>query len=97
MHFDNGKIVIAFHESAPKFYQYKSERYDYSTNTTVYFGAYTQLFTDENILPNKKYIYTVTPVYNGRAGKTIILPTVSTANGESPPNEEILNKDWWKY
>ncbi|MBO7297635.1 MAG: transglycosylase domain-containing protein [Clostridia bacterium] len=95
--FDNGKIVIEFHESSPEFYQYKIERYDYSTNTTVYFGAYTQLFTDENILPNKKYIYTVKPVYNGRAGKAIILPTVSTANGESPPNEEILDKDWWKY
>ena len=94
---DNEKIVIVFHESSPKFYQYKIQRYDYSTNTTVYFGAYTQLFIDENILPNKKYIYTVTPVYNGRAGKAIILPTVSTANGEPPPSEEILDKDWWKY
>lgn len=97
VHFENGKISIRFHEKSPKFYQYKIERYDNSKQTTVYFGKYTQTFIDENIQANKKYIYTITPVYNGREGKPVILPTVSTAKGESPPNEEILNKDWWKY
>ena len=95
----DGKIVISFDEKCPTFYEYKIERYDYATHNTVYCGEYLPVFIDENVSQNKRYVYTVTPIYKGRQGKAIQLPTVSTSKGERPPasEREILNKDWWDY
>ena len=96
---ENGKVIIQFDSHFPRYYTYKIERYDYATHTTVYEGEYLPTFTDENISDGKKYIYTVTPIYKDNVGKTISLPSVSTAQGTHPPPEEtpILGKEWWEY
>ena len=90
--------MITFHENCPKFYQYKIDKYDYVTHTTIYFGDALSEFIDENIEPNKRYLYTVTPVYDKTHGRSIELPAVNT-NENEPEIErgEILDKKWWEY
>ena len=95
--FENNKIVINFCENSPKFYQYKIERYDYQNRTTLYFGNFLPTFIDDTVDMNKRYIYTITPFYNNTAGTPITLPSVCTIQGAGLPNDEILDKDWWKY
>ena len=98
LQYTNGKVVISFHENCPKFYQYKIDKYDYVTHTTIYFGDALSEFIDENIEPNKRYLYTVTPVYDKTHGRVIELPAVNT-NENEPEIErgEILDKKWWEY
>lgn len=100
LHFEDGKVTIAFDKRSPAFYEYKIEKYDYVTHSTVYFGKLPDVFVDTDIADNKTYIYTVIPVYNGKEGKRIILPAVTTKQGEevdSGGDEKILNKEWWNY
>ncbi len=99
LQYKDGKVVICFDDNSPAFYQYKIERYDYATHNTLYFGKYIKEYTDERIEPNKNYVYTVTPIFQTRAGKPIVLPVVSTKRGESPPLNDgaILEKQWWEY
>ncbi len=93
----DGKVIIRFDARLSKLYDYKIERYDYATHNTLYVGEYVEEFTDDSVLNNKNYIYSVTPIYNGKQGKKIVLPTVSTKAGKSPPvsDKEILEKEWW--
>ena len=95
----DNKVTILFDKRSPTYYTYKIDRYDYATHTTVYQGEYLERFIDEDILADKNYIYTVTPIYGSREGKSVTLPTVSTKKGEKPQNEEhaILGKEWWEY
>lgn len=99
LHYENGKVVITFDERLSKLYDYKIERYDYATHSTLYVGEYIETFVDENVLKNKNYVYYVIPIYQGKQGKAVMLPTVSTKEGERPPSsdKEILEKDWWDY
>lgn len=93
----NNKVLISFDRYCPTIYTYKIDRYDYATHTTVYHGDYIDTFTDDDLQKNKKYIYTVTPIYNGRMGTSITLPIVNTSPSSELNNEEILDKNWWEY
>ena len=94
----NDGVSITFPPSSPQYYTYRIERYDYVTHTTLYEGKYLPKFSDDTLLENKNYLYTVTPLYNGIAGKSITLPSVSTRKGEQAEiNHEILSKEWWEY
>ena len=96
--YSNGKVVITFHESTPTFYQYKIDRYDYVTHTTIYFGNALPKFIDENVSKDKRYVYTVTPIYRNITGKAVVLPTVNTEeNAPDFERGEILDKSWWEY
>ena len=66
--------------------------------TTLYEGAYIHEFIDVSLLENKNYVYTITPIYNGKNGISISLPSISTRKSEKAEiNNEILSKDWWDY
>ncbi len=97
--YQNGKVIITFNEKPPDFYQYKIERFDLKKHVTLYTGKHISVFTDESVEKNKRYYYTVTPIYKDRQGQPVALPTVSTSgNKKTPENtEEILQKDWWDY
>lgn len=97
--FSKGTVRIFFDKRCPSYYQYRIDRYDYATHSTVYFGAFTECFTDEELLENKSYIYTVTPIYKGKEGKSITLPSISTKSDppSSEKKDEILEKNWWEY
>ena len=99
LEFDKGKVIILFPRNAPVYYQYKIERYDYATHKTLYFGECIPSFTDDGLSENKNYVYSVTPYFNGKAGEKITLPTVTTKHGQRPSiaDNEIVEKDWWKY
>ena len=92
-------VQIHFDKRSPRYYQYKIERYDYVTHTTIYLGEYTPTFLDDKLDEGKNYLYTITPIYEGREGKSIVLPMVTTNKGESTEiqKEDILSKKWWEY
>ncbi len=92
LQYSQGKVTICFDERSPRFYHYRIERYDYATHNTLYCGAFTQTFIDDSVENGKVYRYTVTPIYKGKSGKTLTLPTVYTTQKES-----ILDKPWWNY
>ncbi len=85
-------VRIDFSNVAPDYYDYIIERYDYATHSTVYRGKYQAVFSDESVQDEKRYVYTVIPVYNGKKGKPVKLPEISLKGAPPPP---ITNKDWW--
>ncbi len=85
-------VRIDFSKSSPEYYDYIIERYDYATHSTVYCGKYQAVFSDESVQDDKRYVYTVIPVYNGKKGKPVKLPEISLKGAPPPP---IINKDWW--
>ncbi len=90
-------VTLRFDESA-KFYDLRIDRYDYVRHTTVYEGNYQEVFNDCGLTRDKRYIYTVTPIYDGKRGSPVVLPEINLKKGEvsvEPP--EILNKNWWEY
>ncbi len=91
----DGKVFITLHDTSPSIYQYRIDRYDYVTHTTVYSGPHFSVFCDDTIKPNMQYQYTVTPIYNGNAGVSIDLPTISTDTQFN--DKKIKEKDWWNY
>ncbi len=91
------QITITFDNTFPSYYDYTIDRYDYVTHTTVYQGGYTPLFTDTIDEKDKTYVYTITPSFQGRMGTPIPLPSVSTKQGESIKDKEIIQKEWWEY
>lgn len=94
--YQNGQVSISFDKNAPEYYEYLIERYDYDRHKTLYRGKKLSEFYDKNLEENKKYVYTVTPIYQNKKGKPIVLPTISTKAGELPP-PPILKDEWWKY
>jgi membrane peptidoglycan carboxypeptidase len=83
-------VRIHFDNRSPSYYQYRIERYDYATHTTLFVGALGDTFIDENVLPNKNYVYSVTPIYNGKEGEKVILPSITTKRQATIP------KEWWR-
>ena len=86
-------VKITFHKDTPTLYNCRIERYDYITYTTVYEGEFLPVFTDTTIEENHRYLYKVTPIYAGKAGKTIALPEIIV----TLPKDKIAEKEWWEY
>ena len=91
-------VYIRLNEDAPTYYQYKIERYDYVTHTTLYIGPLSSIFKDDTLIHGKTYLYTITPIYNGQEGEKLSLPLVTTKKGEQAEinHEDILSKEWWE-
>ena len=87
-------VKIVFPEGTPSIYNYRIERYDYTTHTTVYEGKYMPEFIDTTISKDKRYVYSVTPIYAERIGKSIRLPEIITS---TLPQDKIAEKEWWQY
>ena len=90
---ENG-VKITFQTHTPTVYQYKIERYDYITHTTLYQGEFLPEFLDKTVEENKRYLYTVTPIYAGKCGKAVQLPEIST---KELRQDKIAEKEWWQY
>ena len=92
---ENGKVIIMLDKHSPTIYKYKIERSDYATHTTIYEGEYLPQFVDDTVLFDKRYVYTVTPIYNTTYGTPITLPTVHV--GQNTQDDAIIQKEWWQY
>ncbi len=94
----NNQVVIRLDPRSPKYYQYRIDRYDYATHTTLYDGDFKEVIVDEQLEENKNYLYTLIPHFEDRRGNPIPLPIVTTKAGEPPKltDGEILSKEWWK-
>ena len=85
-------VKITFREHTPTIYQYRITRYDYTTHTTVYEGNYLPEFLDNTVEKDKRYLYTIFPMYADKLGKPVQLPEIF-AN----VNDKIIDEEWWKY
>lgn len=92
-------VEIAFHSPVPSYYSYKILRTDYDTHTTkiLYQGKKIERFFDDALESGKTYQYSVIPIFNGREGDKIELPSITTEKGEEPEKDKILDKEWWDY
>lgn len=90
-------VNIHFDNRSPIYYQYRIERYDYATHTTLYEGDFIEDFLDNKIENNKRYEYVVTPIYKERKGVSIKLPIISTGNQNTLDKDKIIEEDWWEY
>lgn len=90
-------VMIELDKTSPSFYSYKIVRTDYATHTTVYEGDFIPAFIDKKIEKDKIYCYTITPIYQGREGTSITLPSVNTKAGLSKNERDMLDKEWWEY
>lgn len=95
--FNGNEVIIALNPHSPTYYNYRIERSDYATHTIIYEGEFIPTFIDNRIENEKKYTYTVTPIYKNTVGKTIILPTVYTTqkNNTLVEDRNILDREWW--
>lgn len=94
---ENGKVVLAFYGHFPAFYTYKIEKENYATHNLLYVGEYLESFTDEDLKAGERYAYTITPMYNGKAGESVRLPTVCISeNGTAIEDKHILDLPWWE-
>ena len=96
---DNG-VKILFPTSCPAYYSYKIFRMDCKEDTSklIYSGEKIDYFLDENFESGKTYQYAVIPIFNGKEGEKILLPSITTPSDDEIINhDEILKKDWWDY
>ena len=95
----NDGVSILFDHTSPQYYNYKIERKDDIKSVVLYEGSFIKEFFDDTIKMNTRYIYTITPSYNRFVGKQVILPSVTLQPNKTPTQkeEEMLQKDWWKY
>ena len=63
----------------------------------VFYEHYLLLIYHKHFHLRQVYHYTVTPYYQGRAGTAVSLPTISTKQGLTKKEREMLDKDWWEY
>ena len=91
----DGKVFITLNDTSPNVYQYRIDRYDYATHTTIYSGPHFTVFCDDGIKPNRQYVYTITPIYNSNVGVAVTLPSISTDTRFH--DEKIAETEWWKY
>ena len=94
---ENGKAILRFDPHSPSYYEYRIDRYDYVTHTTLYQGSSLPIFIDETVEENKTYQYSVTPIYQGRCGVTVQLPMISTKRETILQDNEMIEKNWWEY
>ena len=85
-------VKITFQEDATNLYRYRIERHDYITHTTIYEGDFLPDFLDTTIEADKRYIYTITPMYADKLGQPIQLPEIFTI-----AKDTIIEEEWWKY
>ena len=55
----------------------------------IYEGKYQKTIYDNTVVDGQTYEYSVTPVYQGRAGEPVPLPSVHIQTQKTPP------ADWW--
>lgn len=91
----NGKVLITLHDGSPSIYQYRIDRYDYATHTTVYEGEYFTEFYDDSVKADAQYVYTVTPIYKDTVGVPVTLPSICT--DARFYDETMTEKEWWTY
>lgn len=97
---DNKGVKICFSSLCPCYYSYKILRIDSDENKSkiLYQGEKIDYFIDTDFEPAKTYQYIVIPIFNGREGEKILLPTVTISNSdENSKHDEILKKEWWDY
>ncbi len=83
----NGAIYLELCQT--KYYAYVVKRENRGQITTIYSGKFQKLICDNSVRAGESYVYSVTPYYLSRAGKTVTLPSVRVEASSSLPD------DWW--
>ena len=83
----NGAVLIELCQK--QYYEYVIKRQNRNETVTIYSGKYTKTICDNSVKSGESYTYTVTPYYKGRAGESVILPSVRIEKTQDLPDE------WW--
>ena len=82
---DSVSIVLCQTE----YYDYIVKRKNNGKTVIIYEGKYRSTITDNSVESGKSYEYSVTPIYRGIEGDTVVLPTVYIEKKNTVPD------DWW--
>ncbi len=83
-----GSVVISLCQA--EYYDYIIKRKNNGKTVIIYEGKYRSAIVDNSVAEGETYVYTVTPVYQGKAGDEISLPSVYVRkSGEIPDS-------WWR-
>ncbi|MDE6411640.1 MAG: transglycosylase domain-containing protein [Clostridia bacterium] len=83
----NGSVIIELCQT--EYYDYVVKRKNNGKTVIIYEGKYRSKIVDNSVSAGGDYEYSVTPVYNGTEGETVILPSVHIQKQNSVPD------DWW--
>ena len=83
----NGSVCIELCQT--EYYDYIIKRNNNGKSVIIYEGKYQKTIYDNTVVDGQTYEYSVTPVYQGRAGEPVPLPSVHIQTQKTPP------ADWW--
>lgn len=84
----NGSVLIELCQT--EYYDYIVKRKNNGKTVIIYEGKYRSTIVDNSVSVGETYEYSVTPVYQGRAGEEVILPSVCVKKGDGIP------ESWWR-
>lgn len=93
IYYKNSRVYIELCQT--EYYDYLIKRAENGKTTALFDGHCDGNYCDDNVLPNKKYTYSVTPYFVGsdgekHFGKEMFLPSVYTKKEAAKPP-----KNWW--
>lgn len=84
----NGSVTIVLCQT--EYYDYVVKRKNNGKTVIIYEGKYRRTIVDNSVAEGESYEYSVTPVYQGREGETIVLPSVFIEK------KKVLPDNWWE-
>lgn len=83
----NGSVIIELCQT--EYYDYVVKRKNNGKTVIIYEGNYRSKIVDNSVVAGETYEYSVTPVYKGRTGESVILPSVRIQKNSDVPD------NWW--
>lgn len=84
----NSTVLIELCQA--EYYDYIVKRENRGETVTIYEGKYKKSICDNSVIAGETYSYSVTPVYKGRQGESVLLPSVYIEKPQTIPD------DWWR-
>lgn len=84
----NGSVCIQLCQT--KYYDYVIKRENDGNETVIYSGKFKDKIYDNSVISGQRYLYTITPYFQGIAGESVTLPSVFIQSNKEIPD------DWWQ-
>lgn len=83
----NGSVLIELCQT--EYYDYVIKRKNNGKTVIIYEGNYRSKIIDNSVAAGETYEYSVTPIYKGKSGESVILPSVRIQKQNGVPDH------WW--
>ena len=84
----NGSVLIVLCQT--EYYDYIVKRKNNGKTVTIYEGNYRSTIVDNSVTAGEVYEYFVIPVYQGKEGEAVALPSVHI------PKQNSIPDNWWE-